>query len=141
MLDQNAKKLFIDFISYKVNCYKSGVYDDEPYTLFALEDVLRQATEGRLDWAFNYDNLYEDDDHPEYKHYEDLLPLFNKEISYLESLIDKSEKRFKKESKHLRGEEYTRCHNHHISEYKSMRKAIDGYQAASKFHSMIVYSL
>ena len=141
MLDQNAKKLFIDFISYKVNWYKSGVYFNEPDTLFALEDVLRQATDGRLDWAFDYDNLYEDDDHPEYKYYEDLLPLFKKEISYLKSQIDKSEKKFKKDSKHLTGEEYTKCSDHHYAEYVSMKKTIDGYRAASDFHNMIVYSL
>jgi len=141
MLAQNAKKLFIDFISYKVNWYKTGVYFNEPDTLFALEDVLRQATDGRLDWAFNYDNLYEDDDHPEYKQYEDLLPLFNKEISYLESQIEQSEKRFKKESKHLIGEEYIKYSDYHYSEYASMKKSIDGYRAASDFHAMIVYSL
>ena len=64
MLDQRAKKLFVDYISYMIDWYDNGIYTDGPDVVGALKDVMRQATDGSLDWAFDTDNLYEDDEHP-----------------------------------------------------------------------------
>ena len=48
----------------------NGIYTDDPDVVSALKDVMRLAADGSLDWAFDTNNLYEDDDHPEYKDYE-----------------------------------------------------------------------
>lgn len=140
MLDQRAKKLFVDYISYAINWYDNGIYTDDPDVVSALKDVMRQATDGSLDWAFDTNNLYEDDEHPEYKDYENRLPLFQETIKHLRETKSTHRKSYKRDVKLIKTEEDLKSY---ISDYNSIQnhlgQRIYGYELASEFHESLFY--
>ena len=140
MLNQKSKKLFVDYISYMIDWYDNGIYTDGPDVVGALKDVIRQATDGSLDWAFDTDNLYEDDDHPEYKDYEDRLPLFRETIEDLKEKKSAHRKSYKRDVKRMKTKEELESY---LSDYNSIEnhlgQLIYGYELAAKFHESLFY--
>ncbi len=140
MLNQRAKKLFVDYISYMVDWFDDGIYTDDPDVVVALKDVLQQVTDGSLDWAFDTDNLYEDDEHPEYKDYEDRLPLFHETIDDLKEEKSMHRRSYKRDIKHMQTlydvESYLSDFNS-IQNYWGQR--IYGYELAARFHESLFY--
>ncbi len=141
MLDQNAKKLFVDIINYKINWFDNGIYADNPGVVMSLKEVLRKVTDGSLDWAFDYDNLYESDDpeRPTNNKYMDQIPLFGEEITNCEEQIKHREKRLNEATKHMTIKEFDDFYPEWYESYKFLDECKYGYDLASDLHFHLFY--
>ena len=85
-------------------------------------------------------SYYEDDEHPEYKDYEDRLPLFRETIEDLKEKKSAHRKSYKRDVKRMKTKEEL---ENYLSDYNSIEnhlgQLIYGYELAAKFHGSLFY--